>query len=128
MKIYQVIFCQSGIYNLVTKKFNKTLSKLNTLPYPIDFAELKANPKYFSSLLDYTYFIPKKGPIFEVKCGRIRMDNKANVKNIINLVYEIVPQILAQSIKNSTVKKISLNVEKSKDLPIYENDFVVELN
>lgn len=112
----------------MVKKFKKTLSKLSNLPFAVDLNQLKSNEEYFSNLISCTYFVPRKGPEFEVRCGRIRLGNKENVKNIINLIYEFVPQVLAQSEKNSTVKKISLNINGSKDLPLYENDFVVEMN
>lgn len=98
------------------------------MPYPINLKELKKDEEYWNRLLESTFFVPKKGPDFEVKCGRVRLSGKDNVKNVINLVYEFIPQILVQSVKNSTVKKVCLKVNGSKDLPLYENDFVVELN
>lgn len=127
LKGFKMIFAQSQIYNFVTRKLNKTFSKLNTLPYAVDYKQIKTDPEYLEGLLNSTYFVPKKGPIFQIACGRITMSNKDIVKNTINLVYEFIPQILVQSLKNSTVKKICLCIKGSKDLPLYENDFVVEM-
>jgi hypothetical protein len=52
------------------------------------------------------------------------MQTSECVKNIINLIYDIIPQILVESPKNSTIKKISLLCDKSKLLEIYRNDYV----
>jgi hypothetical protein len=69
-------------------------------------------------------FVRNGGPVYQIEACRVRMSNKDCVKNVINLVYDLIPQILVESPKNSTIKKISLLCDKSKCLEIYRNDFV----
>lgn len=69
-------------------------------------------------------FVRNGGPDYEVEACRVRMGTAECVKNVINLIYDVIPQILVESPKNSTIKKISLLCDKSKCLEIYKNDFV----
>jgi hypothetical protein len=54
------------------------------------------------------------------------MTNKDAVKNVINLIYDVVPHILVDSEKNTQVMHIGLRCGDSKLLEIYKNDHVVK--
>lgn len=91
----------------------------------IDNNEGNLEVETVDDLITNVIFVRNGGPVYEVKACRVRMGTKECVKNVINLVYDLIPQILVESPKNSTIMKISLLCDKSKCLEIYRNDFVV---
>lgn len=61
-----------------------------------------------------------------VPAARLSMSNKDAVKNIMNLIYEVIPHILIDSEKNTQVMHISIRCGDSKLLDIYNNDHIVK--
>jgi hypothetical protein len=81
-------------------------------------------PQNFRDLLQNVYFSKTQGPVFSIEAARLSMSNKEAVKNVMNLVYEVVPHILVDAEKNTQVKHIGLRNGESKLLEIYKNDHV----
>ena len=90
----------------------------------IDQNEANLMVENVDDLVKNVIFVRNGGPVYQVAACRVRMSNKDCVKNIMNLVYDLIPQILVESPKNSTIMKISLLCDKSKCLEIYRNDYV----
>lgn len=80
----------------------------------------------FRGLLQNVYFSKTQGPVFSIDSARLSMDNKQVVKNIMNLVYEVIPHILVDAEKNTQVKHIGLRCGQSKLLEVYKNDHIVK--
>ena len=97
------------------------------MPYPVELGSVlgqESREEALMQILGSVYFLRRKGPVYRLAVARIDMSDKECVKNVINLVYEFIPQILVESPKNTTIMKINLKTSGSKSLPIYENDFV----
>ena len=73
-------------------------------------------------LRKHVYLTKTIGPVFQVPAGYITMSNRDLVKNIMNLVYRIIPHLLVSSAKNTQVLRISIHLRGSKMLDIYYND------
>lgn len=107
--------------------FGKLFSKLKKMPVPVRLKEMtkkKSREDYIQNLKNKVYFVRGKGPVYVSPAARLSLGVKKCVKNLMNFVYELVPQILVQSPKNSTVMKVCVMTEDSKALPIFVNDFI----
>ena len=123
-----VIACDESIYNTLRSKLHKSLLKKKKIPYPVPVWEIsrkrKDGEEIFKKLISSVYFLRGNGPFFEIEGCRVRMSDKMCVKNIINLVYDFIPQILLESPKDTSIAKVSLYLGKSKELEIFRNDFI----
>lgn len=75
--------------------------------------------KYLNDLGNFTYFIMGNGPVYTVKVGRISMQVKDLVKNIMHGVYNTIPHILKECVKHTSVRCVSIKTYNSISLPIF---------
>jgi len=130
LKRWDYFLCDEKIYNKLVKSCQRVFLQRRVLPYPIDKKRILKHDSIDALLQDLyqgIVFLRGEGPIYYIPAARISMDDKSAVKNIMNAIYDFVPQVLVESQKNTTVKLVNVFVKGSKMLNLFSNDFIPDV-
>jgi hypothetical protein len=123
---YCVVVVEDRVFEPVRKRGYKEFMNKRILPFPISIGDKDVFLGKLDEVLASVVLVKTVGPMHSIKLGRCCMSVKANVKNILNGAYDVIPHLLLDSAKGTNVEYIRVRTKDSIQVPIFKREVLEE--
>ena len=123
---YSVVVVEDRIFEAVRKRAYKEFMNKRVLPYPIEIGDKEVFLGKLDEVLGSVVLVKTVGPMHSIRLGRCCMSVKANVKNVVNGAYDVIPHLLLDSAKGTNVEYLRVRTKDSVQVPIFKREVLEE--
>lgn len=121
-----MVVVEDRVFEPVRKRGYKEFMNKRILPFPISIGDKDVFLGKLDEVLASVVLVKTVGPMHSIKLGRCCMSVKANVKNILNGAYDVIPHLLLDSAKGTNVEYIRVRTKDSIQVPIFKREVLEE--